>query len=256
MSENQNPEDEDVDDSDPDESLLLRGIVAFGLTLLANVVGGFLVAPAVLLGLGQDLLSVATVFTLAELGYAVAAVFFISANGLGRGYLRLSSSDWSRISKYIAGFGVVFASFSFITVASVNLAGISTLPSMAVKSPINPPTLFLMMIPLSIVVVAPAEELFFRGVLQTYIGKVTSSRNAVLVAGGLFALVHVPNYLALPSALAMVIMTTVIFVVGLGIGYAYESSDSLYVAIGVHAVYNSLVMAGWYVLVTQGVVSL
>lgn len=230
-----------------------RGLVAFGLTVLAVFVGGVLVVPA--LFLEPSLTVLAVVLVLAELGFAAVAFVFVLAGETGWDYVKPGVGDRRRATRSVVVGGAGLAAFAFTVIASVNLAGIRTVPSVAVDTPFHIPSLLLMMIPLSILVVAPAEELFFRGVLQTYLQGATTPRKAVLSAGTLFALVHVPNYLQLPSLTAMAVMTGVILIVGLGIGYAYEQSESLPVAVGIHALYNSLMMLGWYFLVTRGVVA-
>lgn len=234
--------------------MLFRGLAAFGLTVVSIVVGGFLVVPA--LFLGANLATFALIVVLAELGFAVTAAVFVAAGETGMSYVKPGlPEDRNRTALIVAGSGVGLAVFAFTVIAAVNLIGISTQPSFSVDLPIHIPSLFLLMIPLSIFVIAPAEEFFFRGVLQTYLKGATTPLNAVLAAGILFALVHIPNYLQLPSVTAMLVMTAIIYVVGVGFGYIYERTESLPVAVGVHAVYNSLLMLGWYYLVTQGIVS-
>lgn len=239
--------------TEPDASLAKRSIVAVGLTILAILIGGVLAVP-VLLGGSSGVTQFVGLITMSGAGFLLAAVLFLSATDAGGSYVGAALPS-SNALPTVGGWAVGLAAFAFAAVAAVNTAGVSTLPAYSADAPIDPATSFLLLIPLSIAVVAPAEELFFRGVLQTYLGGATSARGAILGAGILFALVHVPNYVLLPSVAAAAIMTGIIFVVGLGFGLAYERTDSLAVPIGVHAGYNTLMMLGWYGLVTYGVVS-
>lgn len=84
------------------------------------------------------------------------------------------------------------------------------------------------------VVIAPLlEEMLFRGLLQTllrtYVGRPWP---AIVVTSLLFAVVHadVPHWPAL-------------FVLSLGLGYAYEKSGSLFQPIFMHAFFNGVVIA-------------
>jgi membrane protease YdiL (CAAX protease family) len=83
---------------------------------------------------------------------------------------------------------------------------------------------------LSAVLVAPvAEELFFRGIVQTLLLNVLRRRwPAILVASFVFAMVHFPQPQAMPA----------LAVLGVLLGLAYERTGSLLPAIAVHAVFN------------------
>ncbi len=88
--------------------------------------------------------------------------------------------------------------------------------------------LTLSIIVVSVIVAPLVEELLFRGILQTlvrsYVGRPWLG---VLVCAGLFASVHA-NPEHWPA----------LFVLGVGLGYAYEKSGSLWQAILVHALFN------------------
>jgi membrane protease YdiL (CAAX protease family) len=79
-------------------------------------------------------------------------------------------------------------------------------------------------------VVSPlAEEVFFRGMLQTLLLPLLRSRWLVIaVASVLFALPHEPLY-ALPA----------LFVLAIFLGYAYERSGCLWPPILMHVLFNT-----------------
>ncbi len=79
-------------------------------------------------------------------------------------------------------------------------------------------------------VIAPvAEEVFFRGVLQTVLGNVLRRRGAaIIMASILFGVVHLGQPQAVPALVAM----------GLILGYAYERTGALLVPIAAHAAFN------------------
>ena len=89
---------------------------------------------------------------------------------------------------------------------------------------------------LSAVLLAPVlEEILFRGLLQTSLlhsGVVGGRWGVILIASALFALIHAG--IADPQALPT------LFVLAVGLGYAYERSGSLWAPIGIHAIFNTL----------------
>ena len=88
---------------------------------------------------------------------------------------------------------------------------------------------------LGAVVIAPvAEEVFFRGFLQTFLaGWLRSRWLAILLAAFAFTLVHAQMH-ALPALLLF----------GVILGYAYERTGSLVVPILVHALFNLKTLIG------------
>ncbi len=79
-------------------------------------------------------------------------------------------------------------------------------------------------------VIAPvAEELFFRGLLQTYLVTLLKRRwAAIVVAGVFFGLAHVSNPHHIPALILLAMM----------MGYAYERTGSLLPPIVIHAAFN------------------
>jgi len=98
-------------------------------------------------------------------------------------------------------------------------------------------------------VAAPlVEEMVFRGMLQTTLrqgGLTPGPWSAILIVSALFAGIHVPaltTYLALPG----------LFVLAVGMGYAYEKSGSLWPPIVIHAVFNGVNLAAVLLEVVPG----
>jgi len=80
------------------------------------------------------------------------------------------------------------------------------------------------------VVVAPiAEEVFFRGLLQTFLAGVVRSRwLAIGLASAVFGIVHFSQPHVIPALIAL----------GVLIGYAYERTGTLVVPVLIHAAFN------------------
>ncbi|MBU0717409.1 MAG: CPBP family intramembrane metalloprotease [Planctomycetes bacterium] len=74
-----------------------------------------------------------------------------------------------------------------------------------------------------------AEELFFRGLLQTVlVNTLRSRRLAVVIAAIVFASVHFSQPQAIPALIVLAVL----------IGYAYERTGSLLVPVLIHALFN------------------
>jgi len=93
------------------------------------------------------------------------------------------------------------------------------------------------------VVLAPvAEELFFRGILQTRLATSLHSRwAALLIASACFGFVHSDQYAAVVPLVAM----------GIILGYVYEATGSLVAPILIHAVFNAKSLIWHYLLQSQ-----
>jgi len=80
------------------------------------------------------------------------------------------------------------------------------------------------------VVVAPtAEELFFRGILQTVVWNATLRRGAAIAASSVaFALAHTQQPHAMPALIALAAL----------LGFVYERTGALLPCILIHAVFN------------------
>jgi membrane protease YdiL (CAAX protease family) len=87
----------------------------------------------------------------------------------------------------------------------------------------------------SAVVLAPiSEELFFRGLLQSYVRRETQSPwAAVLITAAMFGLVHAPYWHTVPA----------IALLGVVLGYNYERCGRLLPSILIHAMFNGVMVA-------------
>ncbi|GAB3018502.1 CPBP family intramembrane glutamic endopeptidase [Natronobiforma cellulositropha] len=97
---------------------------------------------------------------------------------------------------------------------------------------------------LSILIVAPAEEYLFRGVVQGRLRTVMGPVGAIVGASLVFGGMHAFNYVGLQSVVVGVLL---ISSVSLVFGYIYEQTDNLTVPVVAHAVYNVILAAGTYV---------
>lgn len=211
---------------------------AIGLTvlaLLASLVGGIaLVVPVVILGLDVESVPVFVALTAAgQVGFLVVAY----------AYARFAdvtvpvSVPGARDLGYVV-VGIVLALAVAVTLSLV-LAALDLLPgSVIAEEGAANPTLLLGLALLSVVLVAPAEEFLFRGVIQGRLRQAFGPVGAIAGASLLFGSLHLANYTgAIPPIVAGALL---ISVVGAVFGVLYEVTENLAVPVLVHGVYNLL----------------
>jgi hypothetical protein len=106
------------------------------------------------------------------------------------------------------------------------------------------PEYFLYMIPVSLLLVGPFEELVFRGGVQGLLRRTWGGWPAVVIASGLFGLVH---WIALVGGGGgRVAYVAVAATLGLILGSLYERTRNLVVPALVHGIYNSVLFGVQY----------
>lgn len=134
---------------------------------------------------------------------------------------------------------VVAVAAATVIFAVGDAAGVSPVSSAFDPATDADPAALLLLAPLSLLVVAPAEEAFFRGVLQGRLRRAFGPAASVGVASVLFAAVHVFNFVSFDRSVGLLVPLGAIFVVSLVLGGVYEASDNLAVPVAVHGAYNA-----------------
>lgn len=208
-------------------------VLAFLVSLVAGV--AFIVPMYVL---GYDIQS-----TTVLLGTTAAGqVAFL---GLGYGYVRVRDVDVpvevpsGRGVLTIAG-GTV-AALVVATVLSVVLATLDLVPESVVDEiATNDPTFLLGLAALSVLVVAPAEELLFRGAIQGRLRQRFGPVPAIAGSSLLFGSMHLANYTGDPAP--VVAGALLIACVGAVLGALYEYTDNLVIPVLTHMTYNVILL--------------
>ena len=97
------------------------------------------------------------------------------------------------------------------------------------------PEIILYLIPVTVFVVAPGEELLFRGVVQGLLRRSLGVGPAIAVASLLFGGIHIVS-ISSGDAWTYVLVATAL---GAVLGLAYEYTENLVVPIIVHAIWNA-----------------
>lgn len=181
------------------------------------------------------------------IGLVAVAGLYMDRHDLSWSYLRISKPTLRDLGFAVLATIVLFGALALASVVIEQLGLTTTEHSVAQSAEENPAAL-LPLIPLSILITGPTEELLFRGVIQTRLREaLDSDGGAVVIAAAVFALVHVPAY-GLTSGFGTALLTTlaVLFLLGSLLGAAYEYTGNLLVPIIAHGIYNAIVFGSNY----------
>lgn len=109
------------------------------------------------------------------------------------------------------------------------------------------PTVLLWLVPASILLIGPGEELLFRGIVQGRLRETFDAVPGVALASAIFAGIH---YVALTGGTGGRLVTvTILFFPALVFGGVYELTDNLVVPSLVHGAYNATLFAFAYLAI-------
>ena len=224
------------------------------------------VGAAVALGVGGILILIVITVAVGVVGTAVGFEFSttliasivigqgIAFFGLGTAYLRSRGLDLQGMRSYLGvrlptlrEVGVVVVGYIVLLVAI--LVGVSIITVLNLPEPagneggenIVNNGLFLVGIAVMFLVVGPAEEFLFRGIVQNRLRERFSAVPAVAIAGVIFASVHLISVANAPAAAAA---TTIVLLVPAGIvlGTVYECTGNIVLPWLLHSTHNSVLL--------------
>jgi len=213
---------------------------------VANVAGGAVLGVVVALAFGADAVASPRFLFAAML----AGQLFLFAFALG--YLRWRSRPVSVDRPSRSESVVIGASVVASVAAALGLTLLRrTLLSGTVTSTIDgmvstTPTLALALGVSSVLLIAPAEELLFRGAIQGLLKRAWGPWPAILAAGALFGSLHLFGG-ASASTLAYVVIA---FLLGSVLGVLYEYTENLVVPAAAHGLFNAVAFGIQYLSVT------
>ena len=118
--------------------------------------------------------------------------------------------------------------------------GLQTGQNPATMAAGDPVAYYLAMVAVSILVVGPAEELLFRGVIQGGLRRSFGAAPAILIASVLFGLLHVGVDGTLTEQLAYMGVTVLL---GALLGVLYERTDNIVIPALAHGLYNAIIFS-------------
>jgi hypothetical protein len=232
-----------------------RRVGSVGRALVVVVVA--FLAAYVAVGVGMPLLLSAGVVTAESMGFRIAAsVLQFVGFGVGiAGYFAVTE-EWdvlhvdrpslTDLGWIVGGIVAILAAARIIGEVLARL-DVQVAQNQVIVAGQQNPEFFLYMIPVSLLLVGPFEELVFRGGVQGVLRRSWGSRAAVVIAAGLFGAIHLVALTGTGSRISYVVVAAAL---GLILGAIYERTRNLAVPALVHGVYNSVLFAVQYASAT------
>jgi len=217
--------------------------VFVGSFLAAGVmIGGSLVA-ALLAGLsGASATPVyQVIIQLAAIVLAQLTIggLYLKLTGRGIAYLDIERPELSDFVPVIGGLGAILLVLvgvnlllSMLDVGSAQHSVVSNTDSANYE-------VFLYLVPISIFVIGPTEELMFRNIIQKRLRESLSMPAAIIGASVIFALIHIPSY-ATAGLQQLVVSLTMVFLFAIILGSTYEHTENIVVPMVIHGFFNAL----------------
>ncbi|GAB3413324.1 CPBP family intramembrane metalloprotease [Haloparvum alkalitolerans] len=242
---------------------LFFGFLLLNVAALALVIAGVDISPtlnivlslAFVQGVGCVLVALAYVRNRERVS---AAVNDLLGDG-GPGVPFSVGFAWPNLRDGAAAVGAYLAAFVGGPMIAGTIAGLlaqsigaETGQNNAVEIALESPELLLLMIPASILLVGPGEELLFRGVVQGRLREVFGPVASVVLAGTVFAGLH---WFALSGGdpAGNLLSLGVLLVPSYVFGASYEYTGNILVPSLAHGLYNATLFTLLYVLIASGV---
>ena len=205
--------------------------------------------------LGLPLLEFAGVTRNDALWLALRSAFqFVGFGVAGVGYLLVTDRidfvpvRWPTrgdLKWFGAGFAALLGLYVVAT-AVFGALGISGADSAIVEQGAEQPIYFLFLIPVTVLLVGPTEELIFRGIVQGLFREAYGTPVAIAAASAVFAAVHVSSY----SGEGLLATLAVVLLLGGVLGVVYEKCGNLVIPAAIHGLFNTVQFAAAYATAT------
>ena len=219
-----------------------QAIVLFVAAIVGGSVGISLwagAAPA--LGVAEGTTAFELANTVAQFAGLVAPVgLFVAAAG-DRELLSWGRPDGRQVAIAVGAVVVLYVG-QIALISAFSLIDVAPSQNPAVDPSGRQATYFLLMIPVSLLVVGPAEELLVRGGIQGLLTRAWGPWPGIVGASALFGSLHYIG--GGTGALAYVALS---FLLGCLLGYLYERTGNLVVPMIAHGGYNAVIYAIQYV---------
>lgn len=215
-------------------------VIAIGAYAVGNVVAVSVMSMLLLVGIPVQgyparlgLLSTLTVQGVGFLGFGLMYLHYSEQFDL----LQVYFPDLPDVGYLVGGVVAVLLGWQGVGFVFTQLLGIQPAESSLIEQGIQNPTLLLILVPLSILVVGPGEELLYRGIVQGSIRRVLGPVGAISIASAVFASIHVFGLIGAPLETLATLLT--VFTLALVLGAVYELSGNLFVPALVHGLFNA-----------------
>jgi hypothetical protein len=235
-----------VSDVNPAEAVLRVSQSLFAV-FIAILVASVVVTPAESLarafGFATESAGFATIQTIGQfLGFLFASVAFLYYAD-DRDLVSVRKPTVRDAGLIVGGLCTLLV-VQFGLIYGVTLLGFETAENQAITTGQQTPLYFLYMIPVSILLVGPAEELLFRGIVQGEVKRALGAPAGIAFASLLFGLIH---YSAVGGTLEQrVLYIGIAALLGALLGVLYEYTGNITVPALAHGSYNAVLFVLQY----------
>lgn len=214
----------------------------------------FLVA-AVFISLGRPLIEAFGVAPESALGRAlISAAQFVGFGVAAVGYLAVTDqrelvsvrAPTARDAAWVVGGLLGLVSLYLAVTFGMEALGIEGADSNLVAQGQDEPLYYLYLIPVTVLLVGPTEELVFRGVVQGSFRRAYGTAFGIIAASAVFAAIHWSSF----SGSGRFVTLGVILLLGATLGTVYEKTENLFVPAAVHGLFNTVQFAYVYATAT------
>mgnify|MGYP002760457339 FL=1 len=228
---------------------------AVGLTYGSTVIGSVIVTiVAALLGaFGVDVTTrpslrlVMSTILLQGMTFGGLSILYLRFRDLDFEFVSLSIPDRRDVAVTIGGVGTLLG-LLIVSSRVISSLGLESAENQVVTVGQQNPTAFLILIPLSFLLVGPGEELLYRGLVQGTLRETLHPTRAIVLASALFASIHLFSL----SGEGKLVYVGIAFVLALVLGATYEYTDNLVVPTLIHGAYNAIQFTSAYLTATGG----
>ncbi|MFB6124644.1 MAG: lysostaphin resistance A-like protein [Halanaeroarchaeum sp.] len=184
-------------------------------------------------------------------GFVTAAVAYQRYRGMNpRSYVGLSVPSLGDLTWAVGGY---LGAMALVTLSGIVLTAFQVNPdtaNRAAEAGMQTPSLLLWLVPLSFLVVAPAEEFLFRGTVQRRLREAMPAWAAIPLTAVVFATFHFFSLTG--GAGGRFVAIGVLFLPSLVFGAVYEYTGNVVASMLVHGAYNSTLVLLLYVSLSMG----
>lgn len=233
------------------------GFLGIGVGLVTALVLVVLLSLAGVSVADRPFLSiVVSLVSLQGVGLSIVGVAYLSYTGRGLSFLRARVPSLGDVVWVVGGVVAIFALLFVVAIAiSVinSVTGVEPAQNSITELADRDPSVLLLLIPAAFLVIGPAEELLFRGIIQGRLREVFGPVGAIATASVIFGLGHATaltggsgGIAAFAIPLAALSLLSVVF------GVTYERTGNLLVPVLIHGAYDAVLFGLIYVVLTAG----
>tara|TARA_Y100000590_G_scaffold456859_1_gene608280 strand:+ start:37 stop:837 length:801 start_codon:yes stop_codon:yes gene_type:complete len=189
------------------------------------------------------------------MGILTIFLFYMRRTNTPFTFLDINFPTWRDVFYIISGLITLFSILLIIGILFTYF-GVETTSHSVENIVSSSPELILLLIPISLLLVGPLEELLYRNIIQKSLYSSFSPIGSIFISSIIFSAVHISAYAGdslfqnpLPALNAL----AVIFILSVIIGIVYYQTKNIVTAALLHGIYDSIIFAVFYINITTDI---